>query len=96
MILTGVTPSKKKSGNRFGQSGSLKTVNSEGPMQTPSGSLHGMVYSSVLKKMAARNPNRVDRPVIGPPFSNASGNMVSAIMVSMAPAAIPSIRANRE
>lgn len=50
-------------------------------------------YSRVLKKMAARNPISVAIPVIDPPFSKASGSIVSAIMVSMAPAANPSMTA---
>lgn len=58
--------------------------------------LNQHLYSSVLKKMAAKNPRRVEKPLIAPPLLNASGIIVWAIMVSMAPAAIPPISAKRK
>lgn len=46
--------------------------------------------SNVLKKIAARKPNRVAKPTMDPPLKYASGSIVWAIMVNMAPAATPS------
>ena len=42
-----------------------------------------------FEKIATRKPIRVDIPTTEPPLKQSSGNIVSAIIVSIAPAAIP-------
>jgi hypothetical protein len=49
-----------------------------------------------LQAIVVKKPINVDNPVTEPPIWNASGSIVSAIIVSIAPAASPSIRARYE